>query len=62
MFGMNLTYFFLQYFPPRLSFFQKVPRVPGLLTYRKDTKKVYVRSNKTWNVIGKEKKVTECPY
>ena len=36
---------------------QKVPPVPGLLEYRKDTKKLYVRSNETWNVIGEEKKV-----
>ncbi|CAB3990904.1 Hypothetical predicted protein, partial [Paramuricea clavata] len=36
---------------------QKVPPVPGLLEYRKDTKKLYVRSNGTWNVIGEEKKV-----
>ena len=37
---------------------QKVPPVPGLLEYRKDTEKLYVRSNKTWNVLGEEKKVT----
>ncbi|CAB4007966.1 Hypothetical predicted protein [Paramuricea clavata] len=37
---------------------QKVPPVPGLLEYRKDTKKLYVRSNGTWNVIVEEKKVT----
>ena len=36
---------------------QKVPPMPGLLEYRKDTKKLYVRSNETWNVIGEEKKV-----
>ena len=36
---------------------QKVPPVPGLLEYRKDTKKLYVRSNETWNVIAEEKKV-----
>jgi hypothetical protein len=37
---------------------KKVPPVPGLLEYRKDTQKLYVRSNETWNVIGEEKKVT----
>ena len=36
---------------------QKVPPVPGLLKYRKDNMKLYVRSNETWNVIGEEKKV-----
>ena len=34
-----------------------MPAVPGLLEYRKDNKKLYVRSNETWNVIGEEKKV-----
>ncbi len=36
---------------------QKVPPVPGLLEYRKDTKKLYLRSNETWNAIGEENKV-----
>ena len=36
---------------------QKVPHVPGLLQYRKDNKKFYIRSNGSWNVIGEEKKV-----
>ena len=36
---------------------QKVPPVPGILKYRKDTKELYVRSNETWNVIVDEKKV-----
>ncbi|CAB4017887.1 Hypothetical predicted protein, partial [Paramuricea clavata] len=36
---------------------QKVPPVPGLLEYRKDTQKLYVRSNQTWNVIGQENKL-----
>ena len=36
---------------------QKVPAVPGLLEYRNDNKKLYVRSNETWNEIGEEKKV-----
>ena len=36
---------------------QKVPPVPGLLIYRKDNMKLYIKSNETWNVIGEEKKV-----
>ena len=36
---------------------KKVPSVPGLITYRKDNKELYVRSNKTWKVIAMEKKV-----
>ena len=42
---------------PNSAAAQKVPPVPGLLEYRKDTKKLYLRSNETWNVIGEEKKV-----
>ncbi len=37
---------------------QKVPPVPGLLEYREDTKKLYVRSNEKWNAISEENKVT----
>jgi hypothetical protein len=40
---------------------QKVPAVPGLLEYRKDTEKLYVRSNETWNAIGEENKVALTP-
>jgi hypothetical protein len=36
---------------------EKVPPVAGLLEYRKDNKKLYIRSNGTWNVIGEEQKV-----
>ena len=36
---------------------QKVPPVPGILEYRKDTEELYVRSNETWNVLVDEKKV-----
>ena len=36
---------------------QKVPPVPGILKYRKDTEELYVRSNETWNAIVDEKKV-----
>ena len=41
---------------------QKVPAVPGLLEYRKDTKKLYVRSNEKWNAIGEENKVALIAY
>ena len=37
---------------------KKVPAVLGLLEYRKDQGKLYVRANKTWNVLTKEKQVT----
>ena len=36
---------------------QKVPGIPGLLEYRKDQKKLYVRANKTWNLLTQEKEV-----
>ena len=36
---------------------QKVPPVAGFLVYRKDTRKLYLRSNKTWNAISEEHEV-----
>ena len=36
---------------------EKVPNVPGLLQYRKDKKKLYLRANKTWNLLAQEKEV-----
>ena len=36
---------------------EKVPAIPGLLEYRKDQKKLYVRANKTWNLLTQEKEV-----
>jgi hypothetical protein len=36
---------------------KKVPEIPGLLEYRKDTKELYLRANKTWKIIAPEKKV-----
>ena len=36
---------------------QKVPGIPGLLEYRKDEKKLYLRANKTWNLLTQEKEV-----
>jgi hypothetical protein len=37
---------------------KKVPKVPGLLKYRKDTKELYVRANESWCVVAQEKKVS----
>ena len=42
---------------PDLSAAQKVPAIDGLLEYRKDKQELYVRSNKTWNVLAPENKV-----
>ena len=36
---------------------KKVPKVPGLLKYRKDTKELYVRANESWCVVAQEEKV-----
>ena len=36
---------------------EKVPGIPGLLEYRKDQKKLYLRANKTWNLLTQEKEV-----
>ena len=36
---------------------KNVPSVPGLIAYHKDNKELYLRGNKTWNVIAQEKKV-----
>ena len=35
----------------------KVPAVDGLLEYRKDKQQLFLRSNKTWNVLALENKV-----
>ena len=42
---------------PDSSAAQKVPAVDGLLEYRKDKQELYIRSNKTWNVLAPENKV-----
>ena len=34
-----------------------MPRIPGLLEYRQDQKKLYLRANKTWNLLTQEKEV-----
>ena len=36
---------------------KNIPPVPGLIAYHKDNKELYLRGNKTWNVIAQEKKV-----
>ena len=36
---------------------KKVPGIPGLLEYRQDEKKLYLRANKTWNLLTQEKEV-----
>ena len=36
---------------------KKVPAIPGLLEYHNDQKKLYVRANKTWNLLTQEKEV-----
>ena len=36
---------------------KNVPAIPGLLEYRKDQKKLYVRANKTWSLLTQEKEV-----
>ncbi|CAB4001604.1 Hypothetical predicted protein [Paramuricea clavata] len=44
---------------PDSSAAQKVPAIDGLLEYRKDKQELYVRSNKTWNVLALENKVNQ---
>ena len=36
----------------------KIPAVPGLLKYRKDTKELYIRANESWSVVAQQKKVS----
>ena len=36
---------------------KKVPKVPGLLQYREDLKKLFLRANKTWSLLPQEKEV-----
>ena len=43
---------------PDSSAAQNVPAVDGLLEYRKDEQELYIRSNKTWNVLAPKNKVT----
>ncbi|XP_028413273.1 uncharacterized protein LOC114536122 [Dendronephthya gigantea] len=38
----------------------KIPAVPGILKFRKDNQKLYVRSNERWNAIAEEKKLNSA--
>ena len=57
LFPKALSYILKIVVVPDASTAQKVPAVDGLLEYRKDKEELYVRSNKTWNVLAREKKV-----
>ena len=35
----------------------KVPAIPGMLEYRLDSEKLYVRANRTWSPLTQEKEV-----
>ena len=39
-----------------------VPAISGLLEYRKDQKKLYIRANKTWNLLTQEKEVKKYRF
>ena len=60
----NFTYFlksqiklFKVVVVPNSAAAKKVPAIPGLLEYRNDQKKLYVRANKTWSLLTQEKEV-----
>ncbi|XP_046848420.1 keratin, type II cytoskeletal 1-like isoform X1 [Xenia sp. Carnegie-2017] len=36
---------------------EKVPQIPGLLEFRLDQKELYVRANKSWNILPQEKEI-----
>lgn len=38
---------------------ENVPLVEGLLSYRKDTEKLYLANGVSWQPLGKEKQVTD---
>ena len=38
---------------------EKIPNVPGLLSYRKDDKQLYVNQGSKWQALSKEKEVSE---
>ncbi len=42
---------------PDVKTAKKVPAVPGLLEYRKDTKELYVRANESWSIVAQQEKV-----
>ncbi len=37
--------------------FEKIPDVPGLLSYRADNQQLYVNQGSKWQALGKEKEV-----
>ena len=37
--------------------FNKVPRVPGMMVFRKDLNRLYSRSNYSWYEVADERKV-----
>ena len=57
IFFSNLTTTFKVVVVPDSATAKKVPAIPGLLEYRADRKKLYVRANKTWNLLTQEKEV-----
>ncbi|CAB4004689.1 Hypothetical predicted protein [Paramuricea clavata] len=42
--------------------FEKIPNVPGLLSYRSDNKQLYVNQGSKWQALGNEKEVQELKY
>jgi hypothetical protein len=38
--------------------FEKIPDVPGLLSYRKDDKQLYVNQGSNWQALSTEKEVS----
>ena len=62
--GKPLWHYFLKNYPilkivlvPDASAARQVPKIDGLVEYREDKQELYIRSNKTWNVLAREKKV-----
>ena len=57
MFPSNFELQFQIVVVPDSTVARNVPAVDGLLQYRKDKQELYIRSNKTWNVLATENKV-----
>ena len=38
--------------------FEKIPQIPGLLTYREDNKQLYVNKGPGWEALSSEKDVS----
>ena len=58
---MNFLFFKVVVVPDNVTA-QKVPKIAGLLEYRQDQKKLYLRANKTWNLLTQEKEVIQRMY